>query len=81
MLDKIHKFLNKNQNLYIYKTIEISDQFFPRNKAYCNAPARNKISVVIVNINDTIIEKRKSIILPSNHHQNAIHKKTIIILK
>jgi hypothetical protein len=52
-----------------------------KNKIYGNAPARNKISVVIVNVNDTRIENIKAIILLSNHHQNAMHKKTIVIEK
>jgi hypothetical protein len=48
---------------------------------YCNAPASIRPTVTIVNTNAIIIEKIKSIIFPSNHHQNTIQRITIILLK
>ena len=48
---------------------------------YRSAPARNKISVIIVNINDINIENINVIRLRSSHHQKATHKKINVNVK
>lgn len=54
---------------------------FDEKMSYSTAPARMSNSSISVNVNEMRIEKRKSIILPSNHHQKTIHRTIIILLK
>ncbi len=81
MLNKEHKFLNKNLNMYIYERLDCVISNEKNKETYWSAPARNRISVVIVKKNDTRIENINVIILRSNHHQNATHRNANVNVK
>jgi len=48
---------------------------------YSSAPERNNISVIIVSINETAMEKINVSTLRSNHHQNATHRNAKVKVK